>query len=52
MQSFFSIYFKDFVIKCFIALLIPNCIIGLLYYKTEEFKYFVSLIKNIIYKKI
>lgn len=52
LQSFFLIYFKDFVIKCIIAILIPNCIIGLLFYKTEEFKYFVSLIKNIIYKKI
>jgi O-antigen/teichoic acid export membrane protein len=48
LQSFFLISFKDFVIKCIIAFLIPNFIIGLLFNKSLEFKYFVSLIKNII----
>jgi len=52
LQSLFSIYFIDFVIKCIFSVLIPNIIIILFFYKTKEFKFFFTLIKNIFNDKI
>jgi hypothetical protein len=51
LQSFFSNGYKDFIIKCIIAILIPNVILVVIFSKTEEFSYFMSLIKNIFSKK-
>jgi O-antigen/teichoic acid export membrane protein len=52
LQSFFSAGFTGFLSKAIIALLVPNIIMLLFYFKTDELKYFVGLIKNIINKKL
>ena len=40
--------FWVFVFKCFMCVLIPNLVFCLIYYRTEEFKYFLGLIKGIL----
>ncbi|PTT18524.1 hypothetical protein DBR27_00635 [Flavobacterium sp. HMWF030] len=52
LQSFFSESFSGFLGKSFIALLVPNIIIILFYFKTKELHYFAGLVKNIINKKL
>ena len=52
LQSFFSESFSGFLCKSFIALLVPNIIIILFYFKTKELHYFAGLVKNIINKKL
>lgn len=52
LQSFFLDRFSGFLAKGIIALIIPNILFLLFYFKTEELKYFIGLIKNIINKKL
>lgn len=42
--------FGAFIINCLINIIIINSIYILIFYKTEEFKYYMSFIKNIVFK--
>lgn len=41
-----------FILKCAVCLIIPNLILFLIYYKTDEFEYFCDKIFKRIFKKI
>lgn len=41
----------NLIIKSIICILLPNSITILLFYKTDEFKYLINIIKSIIYNK-
>lgn len=50
--SFISDNFSGFLFKIILALIIPNIIIIIFFFKTEEFKYLISVFKNIVLKRI
>lgn len=52
LHQFLSDNFSGFLGKAVIALVIPNIIILLVYFKTDELKYFIALIQNILNKKL
>ena len=47
----FSNFYVTTLIKLLIVLLVPNLVNFLIFYKTDEFKYYVSLIQNILKNK-
>lgn len=52
LQSFFSNGFSGFICKMLTALIVPNIIIVLFYFRSSEFKYTAGLVQNIINKKL
>ncbi|MFB5193643.1 lipopolysaccharide biosynthesis protein [Neobacillus sp. KR4-4] len=43
---------SGFALKCIISALIPNIVIFLLFSRTDEYKYFVNLLTNVIRKRV
>jgi len=48
--AFVSVSWVTLFVKAGICVIIPNIIFLLVFYKTDEFKYFVSVVKHIIFK--
>ena len=42
----------DFIIDTMCCVILPNLVMVILFYRTEEYKYFVQLLKDIIYRLI
>lgn len=50
-ESYILENFAGFVIKSIISFIVPNLIIWIIYRKTEEYKYFLSIVKKYLFKK-
>lgn len=50
--SFFPDNFSGFVFKIILALIIPNIITTIVFFKTAEFRYLISVLKNVVLKRI
>lgn len=46
-----NMFSNNFIISMIICILIPNIILLVIYYKTDEFKYYFELIKKILFKR-
>lgn len=44
--------FLEFIVNSLIALIIPNLILLLIFFKTDNFKYYLNLLKDILKKKV